>query len=781
MIIKRNHLIKSLNNEMNINQEEEKYLINNTNNQYQNNSIKNENIDYIKQSNKIIKYNINDKKNNIKMKSLEPKKENNNIFSDEIELSFEKNNSLLNDSNYYVNNEKIYKRIFENHQKMKEKKKIFQSNLSYPEENNRNNLIIKTDLNNYNSNSIIFKPKKINNNYSFDDKSNSLLLLDIINENENKKNYCEIKDKRKKINKNVIKNKIQNKGYIDTNDFMNIINENNNNERKDEIPEKEVINILKRRNENQNKGIKGKESYKNIYNNLKGTNNIKYNLDIINLNNNEKSNKSYINTENTYSKNIKENSNKEIEKLKRNLNIKTFNNKGKKLNNYSENNNIEINKKIEKAIHKDDKIISKSKEHFNKKNKRNIKNKVHQSCSNIINNMKINKNKTCSKNFTFKPKKFGINLTKKIKKYYSIKNKTFEEINNNSYKNILNNENKNKNIFNNINNNNNQRMISNNNKNSNIFKINQNELKQNMNLTTREETVKTYYNSKFIDNNDFINLTKELSNENNQIKSCESQVISGIKSFNTTYFSGFYKSDLKLLNKVNLDMPVNLDLFKEENDNIKEQKIPKNNGMNKNEIVEYNNDINKYIKDKDEKIEKLESFIYILNNEEEVDKERFLIENKNKSNKQKILKNTKNDKSKEEKELYGSMKDKDINNVKIKSNFYDDININNESEEENKKIKIKKSYNSYNIDLFLDINNDLPNNDQDFLDNIELKQKDTFKYYTNREINNKDDINKFETIKEMVTEYEFNLNEGKFCEPLQKYEDKLNFNTINPF
>ena len=119
---------------------------------------------------------------------------------------------------------------------------------------------------------------------------------------------------------------------------------------------------------------------------------------------------------------------------------------------------------------------------------------------------------------------------------------------------------------------------------------------------------------KYLNEYKFINLTKELSNENNQIKSCESQVISGIKSFNTTYFSGFYKSDLKLLNKVNLDMPVNLDLFKEENDNIKEKKIPKNNGMNKNEIVEYNNDINKYIKDKDEKIEKLESFIYILNN-----------------------------------------------------------------------------------------------------------------------------------------------------------------------
>ena len=28
---------------------------------------------------------------------------------------------------------------------------------------------------------------------------------------------------------------------------------------------------------------------------------------------------------------------------------------------------------------------------------------------------------------------------------------------------------------------------------------------------------------------------------------------------------------------------------------------------------------------------------------------------------------------------------------------------------------------------------------------------------------------------------EFNLNEEKFCEPLQKYENNLNFDKINPF
>ena len=305
-----------------------------------------------------------------------------------------------------------------------------------------------------------------------------------------------------------------------------------------------------------------------------------------------------------------------------------------------------------------------------------------------------------------------------------------------------------------------------------------------MNLTTRDETFKTYNNSKdILENNEFNNFAKESVNDNNQIKSCDSQVISGINGPNTTYFSGFNKSELKLLNKVNLDMPVNLDLFNEENKNIKEENIQDNLEEIKINIEENNENkiINNLTKSQDKKIEKLENFINKFN------------ENKNDFEDRKIVQLN------NEKPLYGKSiaeinfmsNDLSSNNIKednnkkeikndkldinkIKSNFYDDIFINSEKEDDKNK-KNFKSYSSYNFD-FLDIN-DLPNNDEDFLVNIELIQKNNFRYISNDEL----DKNKKETIKDIDTEYEFNFDEGKFSEPLQKYDEKLNFNKINPF
>ena len=140
-----------------------------------------------------------------------------------------------------------------------------------------------------------------------------------------------------------------------------------------------------------------------------------------------------------------------------------------------------------------------------------------------------------------------------------------------------------------------------------------------MNLTTRDETFKTYNNSKdILENNEFNNFAKESVNDNNQIKSCDSQVISGINGPNTTYFSGFNKSELKLLNKVNLDMPVNLDLFNEENKNIKEENIQDNLEEIKINIEENNENkiINNLTKSQDKKIEKLENFINKFNENE---------------------------------------------------------------------------------------------------------------------------------------------------------------------
>ena len=203
-----------------------------------------------------------------------------------------------------------------------------------------------------------------------------------------------------------------------------------------------------------------------------------------------------------------------------------------------------------------------------------------------------------------------------------------------------------------------------------------------MNLTTRDETFKTYNNSKdILENNEFNNFAKESVNDNNQIKSCDSQVISGINGPNTTYFSGFNKSELKLLNKVNLDMPVNLDLFNEENKNIKEENIQDNLEEIKINIEENNENkiINNLTKSQDKKIEKLENFINKFNENENDFEDRKIVQLNNEkplygksiaeinfmSNdlSSNIIKEDNNKKEIKNDKL-------DIN--KIKSNFYDD-------------------------------------------------------------------------------------------------------------
>ena len=311
-----------------------------------------------------------------------------------------------------------------------------------------------------------------------------------------------------------------------------------------------------------------------------------------------------------------------------------------------------------------------------------------------------------------------------------------------------------------------------------LEKIKNNGTKQNLNLTTRDETFKTYNNSKDIDN------------DNNQIKSCESQVISGINGPNTTYFSGFNKSELKMLNKINLDMPVNLDLCNDENKNIKEDNIKdklEEIKINIEEITENKNRNNKTMKLKDKKYEKLENFINKFNETENEIEEGKIINFNNEtplygrsiadihfiSNELNSNINNNENKNNEIKKV-----ESDIN--KIKSNFYDDILINFEGKDDKNKKNIK-SYSCNNLD-FLDINdvNDMPNDDQDFIGNIGLIQKNNFKL-KNEMNEDKIEQSKNETIKEIETEYEFNLDEGKFCEPLQKYEEKKSFNKINPF
>ena len=126
--------------------------------------------------------------------------------------------------------------------------------------------------------------------------------------------------------------------------------------------------------------------------------------------------------------------------------------------------------------------------------------------------------------------------------------------------------------------------------------------KQNLNLTTGAQTFTKINNSK---DNELNYIKKDLlkdinSNDNNQIKSCESQVLSGINGPNTTLYSFLNKSDVKSLNKINLDMPnVNIDLDKEEiGENIDEKKEKK--------IFSYK-DNNKIKIINDKKMEKLEN------------------------------------------------------------------------------------------------------------------------------------------------------------------------------
>ena len=935
---------------------------------YQNkNSLSNKDNNFINPSIEVKKIISSDQKQYNALKSLQENKDKYNSFSDEVELSFEKNNTLMNDTNRCINKEKIYKKILENNKKKNEiirpvkiikcekinannkNERIFKSNIrnnhaffeskSSRNSINKKNLILKTDCIDYDSNNISLKPKKENKykdnkneHFSFEynnkftpilsnrkEENQIILNHSIVFINQKSKEQPEniqLKEQRKilknnifKCEKNKITNEIKKKGYMDSTDFMKAINEENKKNKNNEniiknnklneqrnkkvnknkkIIDKKIIELLKKINSDKNKN-KEKENIQNCYNNIQETKNINTNINNENANININKNAQNLNC------------NREIEELKNNLNIKNFNDIKKKVNNFNlgkkkikkslkllqiERDNFKILK--QKIIYgpKGDEIarILETKQNneneiaqINKLNnqninnqekstgKKNIKNKTGRNiivsrnnqviikedkiCKNIINDKKMITHNKKGNNLEPKPKKLGINLTRKIKKYYSKRNKTFEEINNNSYKNIshinhledkIKHNNNQENITNNeindinkkimqnsnitnffnktmdINYNYNPKILSNNvSENMNLteheksnflnkYNNNNKDIKQTMNLTTRDETGKINNNSKDTENNEVMYLSKDLVNENNQVKSCESQVISGINGPNTTYFSGFNKSDLKILNKVNLDMPVNIDLEKEENEDLKNEKeikVEKEKKENKEMIVidEKKNCENKNvavdIKEKDKKIEKLENFINEFNEDENENKEVNIINYKNESRPSygrsvaeiNFLGNEQNFKDNQGEINENKINDEFFNmnnNVQtsFKSNFYDDIQINNDNlEEKNNYLKDNQSYGNKKLES-IDINIDSPNNDQDFLDKIELIQKNNFRLVSPKvEKNKEENKTENETIKELETEYEFNLDEEKFCEPLQKYENKISFEKINPF
>ena len=696
-----------------------------------------------------------------------------------------------------------------------------------------------------------YKDKKIDNHSFLNDKYTPILsnkkeenniilnhsITFITHKNKEKNETNKQKKLIEKNENNELIKKIEKKGYMDIKDFMDAINKENNknkinknnfnelhNEKKykdnkkgiEMLTEINVKKIKKNLRDKLNLGKNHNINSKNFIKEHKGNNNLNlkeanYNEKFEELKNNleEKNSigsKKKSNNFNYQDKNKIKNKSLNIFNFKKDnhklLKYKmTISNKGKlRISGYNYENNQLYNKKDEeKENGKNNKI--KNINSYNE-TKALIQNKKVRKCF-TNNNSKKN-----SKNNLVKKKNTGINLTRKINKYNSIKCKTFQDINNNSLKDLLKkrkiiytNNLKDKND-NNIYSNNESINITdkklensditntfkrntyiNNNYGSKIFQKdnslnyieNENILtyKQKMNLTTRDESIKIYNNSKEI--------------ENNQVKSCESQLISGINGPNTTYFSGFNKSDFKILNKVNFDMPINVDLEKEINENFKEENI-ENNQENKDDFkfdIKKNSE-NKKIKDfneKDKKLEKLENFINKFNDEEDFKKERKieLFKNEIPSYGRSIAEvnlfssaqNFENNKldSKENK-ICDEILNNDNTQSNIMSNFYDDININCEN--------IEKIVNIKNNNFFINFHTDLQNDSQDFLDSIKLIQKNV--YSSNEEIKKKEE-NKTEneTIKELETEYEFNLNEEKFCEPLQKYENNLNFDKINPF
>ena len=130
----------------------------------------------------------------------------------------------------------------------------------------------------------------------------------------------------------------------------------------------------------------------------------------------------------------------------------------------------------------------------------------------------------------------------------------------------------------------------------------------------------------------------------------------------------------------------------------------------------------------------------------------------------------------ESKENENNNKENDFSN----NGFYDDIDI-NRNNMGNEKDKNDENYNEKRFNI-LDMNIDSPHSDQDFLGNLELIQNNNKKNYQDeKEIIKNNNITNNNNMKEIESEYEFNLSKEKFYMPLNKYENVFNFGKINLF
>jgi hypothetical protein len=126
--------------------------------------------------------------------------------------------------------------------------------------------------------------------------------------------------------------------------------------------------------------------------------------------------------------------------------------------------------------------------------------------------------------------------------------------------------------------------------------------------------------------NDNINSTKEIFKDINeqglsniQVNSFESQFISNLNP-NSNIISCFNKSEIKLNNKINFDMPDNIDLEKIETEESKEDTKNKRNKLKKENKTK-NDAIKVDIQQNNSRLEKLDNFINQLNEDESDDDE----------------------------------------------------------------------------------------------------------------------------------------------------------------
>ena len=430
----------------------------------------------------------------------------------------------------------------------------------------------------------------------------------------------------------------------------------------------------------------------------------------------------------------------------------------------------------------------------------------------------------------------SLSISQKMSKYTSIINKTFGDVNNNSFNNInkfrnnvikYNNKNiggyKDKNVKNNNNMNYNpnnsaiNKMNNNRNKedaiiinkynilneaekkdlnqNNFIYSASDEELKLILddNLDINNKSNKPIRNKQIVN---FIYKKKEIR-EKEKEKEKENPVnnlnINGNKLYNFSkdkeniFSNSFGKNEKRNRNRVSLDMPMNINLDKITNNELnhdrenKKHLYSQSDNLNKEDIQpSFSGKVKSNINSKIEFINNIKN-----DEEEEIILNDDKIEHFNIHSPSYVKSSGENNISKDSNINIGNQKEKEILKNKLNS---DNININEKYF--NEQIEYNSKGNTLKNEIFNDINiENKRNNNKLILDNLNidsinyeqgnLKKDENLKSNTINESNNSN--NDSTSIKELKSEYEFNMSKDKFYKPLNTYENIFNFKKINPF